>query len=45
MVALSVNSAESSYVTFEWAYALGKGKVLIPLKLTECTVHPILETI
>ena len=45
LVVLSANSAESSYVTFEWAYALGKGKSIVPLKLTECTVHPRLETI
>ena len=45
LVALSANSAESSYVTFEWAYALGKGKALIPIKLNECLIHPKLETI
>lgn len=45
LVALSNNSAESSYVTFEWAYALGNGKNLIPIKLNECTIHPRLQTI
>lgn len=45
VVALSNNSAESSYVTFEWAYALGKGKPVIPLKLGDCPIHPRLETI
>jgi hypothetical protein len=45
LVALSENSAESSYVTFEWAYALGKGKPVIPVKLNECLIHPKLETI
>jgi hypothetical protein len=45
LVALSANSAESSYVTFEWAYALGKGKAVVPLKLAECHIHPKLETI
>jgi hypothetical protein len=45
IVALSSNSAESSYVTFEWAYALGNGRDLIPLKLNECSVHPRLQTI
>jgi TIR domain len=45
LVALSANSAESSYVTFEWAYALGKGKAVIPIRLNECLVHPKLETI
>jgi len=45
LVALSSNSAESSYVTYEWAYGLGKGKPVIPLRLTECTIHPKLATI
>ena len=45
LVALSDNSAESAYVTFEWAYALGNGKNLIPIKLNECAVHPRLQTI
>ena len=45
LVALSSNSSESSYVTYEWAYALGKGKAIIPLKLNECSIHPKLETI
>jgi len=45
LVGLSQNSAESSYVTFEWAYALGKGKTVVPLKLEACNVHPRLETI
>ena len=45
IVALSENSAESSYVTFEWAYALGNGRDLIPLKLNECSIHPRLQTI
>jgi hypothetical protein len=45
IVALSANSAESSYVTFEWAYALGKGKAIIPVKLDECSIHSRLATI
>jgi hypothetical protein len=45
LVALSETSAESPYVTFEWAYALGKGKAVIPIKISECRVHPKLETI
>jgi len=45
LVALSINSSESSYVTYEWAYALGKGKPIIPLKLNECQIHPKLEII
>jgi hypothetical protein len=45
IVALSGHSAESSYVTFEWAYGLGKGKTVVPLKLEPCKIHPRLEPI
>jgi hypothetical protein len=45
LIALSKNSAESSYVTYEWAYAIGNGKSVIPLKLNDCVVHPRLTTI
>ena len=45
IVALSQSSAESSYVTFEWAYGLGKGKTIVPVKLESCKVHPRLEPI
>ena len=45
LVALSQASAESSYVTFEWAYGLGKGKTIVPLRLEACKVHPRLEPI
>jgi hypothetical protein len=45
LIALSANSAESSYVTYEWAYALGNGKTVIPMKLSECLIHPRLQTI
>ncbi|MBI1397481.1 MAG: TIR domain-containing protein [Betaproteobacteria bacterium] len=43
IVALSTNSAESAYVTYEWAYATGMGKPVVPVKLSECRVHPKLE--
>lgn len=45
LVALSENSAASPYVTYEWAYAMGKGKAIIPLILRPCTIHRKLETI
>jgi hypothetical protein len=45
LIAMSSNSAESAYVTFEWSYALGRRKALIPLKLNECKVHPRLAII
>jgi hypothetical protein len=45
VIALSQSSTESSYVTYEWAYAIGKGKTVIPLKITHCQMHPRLESI
>lgn len=45
LLALSRHSVESPYVTFEWAYALGKRKIVIPVKLEQCNVHPRLEPI
>lgn len=45
LVALSENSASSFYVTFEWAYGLGKGKTILPVRLEPCKVHPRLEPI
>lgn len=45
IVAMSTNSCESAYVTFEWSYALGLGRSLIPLKLSECAPHQRLKTI
>jgi hypothetical protein len=45
LVVLSLNSVASPYVTFEWAYALGKGKTVIPIRLEQCNVHPRLEPI
>lgn len=45
LVALSPRSVESSYVTFEWAFGLGNGKTIVPIKLEDCAVHPRLEPI
>jgi len=45
ILALSADSAASSYVTYEWASAMGKGKPIIPIRLNECQVHPKLEAI
>lgn len=45
LVALSQSSVDSSYVTFEWAYGLGKSKTVLPVKLESCKVHPRLEPI
>ncbi|OUL76780.1 toll/interleukin-1 receptor domain-containing protein [Paraburkholderia hospita] len=44
LIALSPHSSVSSYVTYEWAYALGKGKSIIPLKIAPCEVHPRLAS-
>src|SRR5690606_33577606 len=45
VIALRENSTESSYVTYEWAYAIGNGKPVIPIKITNCQMHPRLESI
>mgnify|MGYP000882982339 CR=1 FL=1 len=46
LVALSQEASQSPYVTFEWAYGLGKGKTIIPLRLaTNVIAHPRLEPI
>lgn len=45
LVALSPTSVESPYVTFEWAYGLGRGKTVVPVRLEICNVHPRLEPI
>jgi hypothetical protein len=45
LVALSKDAAESPYVTFEWAYGIGKDKTIVPLKLEICSIHPRLEPI
>ena len=43
IVVISPNSAESSYVTYEWALALGLGVKIIPLLLATTKMHPRLE--
>lgn len=45
LIALSESSSKSAYVTYEWAYAIGKGKTVIPIKIEECNIHPRLEVI
>lgn len=40
IVLLNEISSKSSYVTYEWAFALGKSKHIIPLLIEECEVHP-----
>ena len=43
LVALSPDSVKSSYVTYEWAYAMGKGKYVIPLTIRKCKAHKRLD--
>lgn len=40
IVLLNETSAKSSYVTYEWAFALGNSKHIIPILTEECDVHP-----
>ena len=43
IVLLNETSAKSSYVTYEWAFALGSGKHIIPILFEECEIHPRIE--
>jgi hypothetical protein len=45
IVLLSEKSSASAYVTFEWAYALGKGAKVIPVQLQKAETHPRLEAL
>lgn len=45
IVILSPASDSSKYVTYEWSYALGLGKKVIPVLLKEVKVHPRLEAL
>ncbi len=40
IVLLNEISTKSPYVTYEWAFALGNSKHIIPLLIEECDVHP-----
>ena len=42
---LNRRSSESSYVTYEWAFALGNGKHVIPVLLEDCEVHPRIKVL
>jgi hypothetical protein len=35
----------SEYVTYEWAFAWGYGKKVIPIMLRQTTLHPRLATL
>jgi len=40
IVLLNQISTKSPYVTYEWAFALGNGKTIIPVLTEDCEVHP-----
>ncbi len=40
IVLLNELSTKSPYVTYEWAFALGNGKTIIPILLEDCNTHP-----
>lgn len=45
IVILTPESCASSYVTYEWGFALGMKKKVIPVLHQNCDVHPRLEAI
>ena len=45
IVVLSERSAGSAYVTYEWAFALGKGSAIIPVVLDKAVAHERLSTL
>lgn len=45
IVILSPSAMQSSYVTYEWASAMGKGKPIIPVLIEACDRHPKIEAI
>ena len=45
IVLLDEESSKSLYVTYEWAFALGKGKLVIPIKIDDCKLHPRLDVL
>jgi hypothetical protein len=44
LVVITPEAVASPYVTYEWSYALGKNKIVIPLTYQKATVHPRLNT-
>jgi hypothetical protein len=44
LVVVTPEAIASQYVTYEWSYALGKNKVVIPLTYQAALVHPRLLT-
>jgi len=42
---MTPESRKSEYVTYEWAYAWGKGKKIFPIMLKQTQLHPRLESL
>ena len=42
---MSPEARASEYVTYEWAFAWGTGKRIIPIMLRETSLHPRLATL
>lgn len=45
ILALSEASVESKYVNYEWAFAMGMQKTIIPVMLADCSRHAKVEPI
>ena len=45
IVLLNQLSTKSPYVTYEWAFALGKSKTIIPVLTEDCEIHPRIEVL
>tara|TARA_R110000787_G_scaffold274283_1_gene382172 strand:+ start:322 stop:1185 length:864 start_codon:yes stop_codon:yes gene_type:complete len=45
IVIMSPEARKSEYVTYEWAYAWGKGIKIFPIMLSQTSLHPRLESL
>jgi hypothetical protein len=45
IVIMTPEARKSEYVTYEWAYAWGKGIKVFPIMLTQTSLHPRLESL
>ena len=45
IVLLDKESSVSSYVTYEWAFALGNRKPVIPIMVEDCKIHERLSVL
>ena len=42
---MTPDARKSEYVTYEWAFAWGKGKAIFPVMLKQTQLHPRLESL